>query len=69
MSNSSEHGDLVVVAIIVSLVLHALVMFFAAPHVMSRMGYGTETPRLPLTPLSGKGRAIVEPVMRDLGLL
>ena len=38
-------------------------------YVMSRMGYGTETPRLPLTPLSGKGRAIVEPVMRDLGLL
>ena len=38
-------------------------------YVMSRMGYGTETPRLPLTPLSGKGRETADQVMRDLGLL
>lgn len=38
MTNSSGHGDLVVVAIVISLVIHGLVMFFAAPHVMSRTG-------------------------------
>ena len=38
MTNSSGHGDLVVVAIVISLVLHGLLMFFAAPHVMSRTG-------------------------------
>ena len=38
MTNSSGHGDLVVLAIVVSLVLHGLLMFFVAPQVMSRTG-------------------------------
>ena len=36
MKSSSDHGDLIVLAIGVSLGLHALAMFFAAPQVMSR---------------------------------
>ena len=38
MTNSSNHGDLIVVAVVVSLVLHGLLMFFVAPQVMSRTG-------------------------------
>ena len=38
MTSSSGHGDLIVVAIVVSLVLHGLLMFFVAPQVMSRTG-------------------------------
>lgn len=38
MTNSSGHGDLIVLAILVSLVLHGLLMFFVAPQVMSRTG-------------------------------
>ena len=38
MTNSSSHGDLIVAAVAVSLVLHGLLMFFVAPQVMSRTG-------------------------------
>ena len=38
MTSSSGHGDLIVVAIAVSLVLHGLLMFLVAPQVMSRTG-------------------------------
>ena len=38
MTNSSSHGDLIVAAVVVSLVLHGLLMFFVAPQVMSRTG-------------------------------
>ena len=38
MTNSSGHGDLIVLAIVVSLVLHGLLMFLVAPQVMSRTG-------------------------------
>lgn len=37
-------------------------------YVMSRMGYGTASPRLPLTPLSDKGRAVVDPILAELGI-
>ena len=36
MTSRSGHGDLLLAAIVISLVAHALLMFFAAPHVMSR---------------------------------
>ena len=45
MKNSSEHGDLVVLAILVSLALHAVVMFFAAPQVMSQVGGASQEPK------------------------
>lgn len=35
MKNSSEHGDLIFFAVVASLILHGVLMFFAAPHVMS----------------------------------
>jgi len=35
---TSEHGDLIVLAIAISLALHAVLMFFAAPQVMSHVG-------------------------------
>lgn len=38
-------------------------------YVMGRLGYGTGEPRLPLTPLSEKGRAIVDPILRNLNLI
>jgi 4-hydroxy-tetrahydrodipicolinate synthase len=37
-------------------------------YVMGRIGYGNGIPRLPLTELSDKGKAILEPVLKDLGL-
>ena len=37
MKSSSEHGDLILFAVVASLVLHGVLMFFAAPHVMSRV--------------------------------
>ena len=53
MKNSSDHGDLIVLAIVVSLVLHGLVMFFAAPHVMSHTGVtGLEAKRTHHPPMS-----------------
>ncbi len=36
MRSSSEHGDLIFFAVVASLILHGVLMFFAAPHVMSR---------------------------------
>ena len=43
--NSSEHGDLIVLAIVVSLALHAAMMFFAAPQVMSHVGVSSKEPK------------------------
>ncbi|MBE6528804.1 MAG: 4-hydroxy-tetrahydrodipicolinate synthase [Thermoplasmata archaeon] len=37
-------------------------------YVMGRMGYGNGIPRLPLTELSPKGKAIIDPVLEELGL-
>ena len=37
MKSSSEHGDLILFAVVASLVLHGVLMFFAAPHVMSHI--------------------------------
>lgn len=37
-------------------------------YVMGRMGYGAGVPRLPLTPLSEQGRAIIDPILKDLGI-
>ena len=37
-------------------------------YVMGRMGYGNGIPRLPLTELSDKGRATLEPVLEKLGI-
>ena len=37
-------------------------------YVMGTMGYGNGCPRLPLTPLSEKGRAILDPVLKELGI-
>ena len=43
--NSSDHGDLIVLAIMVSLALHAAMMFFAAPQVMSHVGVSSKEPK------------------------
>ena len=43
--NSSDHGDLIVLAIVVSLALHAAMMFFAAPQVMSHVGVSSKEPK------------------------
>lgn len=37
-------------------------------YVMGIMGYGNGCPRLPLTPLSDSGRAILDPILKDLGI-
>ncbi len=37
-------------------------------YVMGRMGYGNGIPRLPLTEITAKGRAILDPVLENLGL-
>lgn len=37
-------------------------------YVMGTMGYGNGCPRLPLTPLSDNGKAVLDPVLRDLGI-
>ena len=37
-------------------------------YVMGRMGYGNGIPRLPLTELSDKGKTVLEPVLKNLGL-
>lgn len=37
-------------------------------YVMGRMGYGNGSPRLPLTPLSEKGRKVLDPILEKLGL-
>lgn len=37
-------------------------------YVMGTMGYGNGCPRLPLTPLSENGRAILDPILKDLGI-
>ncbi len=37
-------------------------------YIMGRMGYGNGIPRLPLTELSDRGKAILEPVLKDLGI-
>lgn len=37
-------------------------------YVMSVMGYGTASPRLPLTALSENGRKVLDPMLRDLGI-
>ena len=38
-------------------------------YVMGRLGFGTGLPRLPLTPLSEQGRARLDPVLSELGIL
>lgn len=37
-------------------------------YVMGTMGYGNGCPRLPLTPLSESGRAVIDPILADLGI-
>lgn len=37
-------------------------------YIMARMGYGENTPRLPLTPLSEAGMAKLNPILENLGL-
>ena len=37
-------------------------------YVMGTMGYGNGCPRLPLTPISENGRAILDPILKDLGI-
>lgn len=43
MKKSSDNVDLVIAAAAISLVLHALLMFFAAPQVMSQIGVSSAT--------------------------
>ena len=50
MKSSSEHGDLIVLAIVISLALHAVLMFFAAPQVMSHVGSTTLEAKRTLRP-------------------
>ncbi len=55
MKSSSDHGDLVLAAVAVSLVLHGALMFFAAPRVMSHTGSaGMEAVRTHRPPMSVK---------------
>lgn len=42
MKSSSEHGDLIFFAVGASLILHGVLMFFAAPHVMSHTAGSSE---------------------------
>jgi hypothetical protein len=44
MKRRSDNVDLVLLAIVVSLALHAGLMFFAAPQVMSRVGAASAEP-------------------------
>ena len=44
MKRRSDNVDLVLLAIVVSLALHAGLMFFAAPQVMSRIGASSAEP-------------------------
>src|SRR5574344_1463554 len=37
-------------------------------YVMGTMGYGNGFPRLPLTPLSESGKAVLDPILRELGI-
>ena len=37
-------------------------------YVMGTMGYGNGCPRLPLSPISEIGRAILDPILKDLGI-
>ena len=37
-------------------------------YVMGTMGYGNGCPRLPLTPLSDSGKAVLDPILRELGI-
>ncbi len=37
-------------------------------YVMGRLGYGSGTPRLPLTPLSDEGRTKLDPILERMGL-
>ena len=37
-------------------------------YVMGTMGYGNGFPRLPLTPLSDSGKAVLDPILRELGI-
>lgn len=37
-------------------------------YVMGIMGYGNGCPRLPLTPLSENGKAVLDPILKDLGI-
>lgn len=37
-------------------------------YVMGIMGYGNGCPRLPLTPLSESGRAVLDPILKELGI-
>ncbi len=37
-------------------------------YAMGRMRYGNGSPRLPLTPLSDKGKAVLDPVLDELGI-
>ena len=37
-------------------------------YVMGRMGYGDGRPRLPLTPLTEGGRAVLDPILAELGI-
>lgn len=55
MKDSSGHGDLVFVAVLVSLVLHGVLMFFAAPRVMSHTtGADAEAKRSARPPMKVK---------------
>lgn len=71
MKKKRDHGDLIALALCVSVVLHALVMFFAAPRVMSRTlvsGYEARRDRRPpmtvkrhaSDPLRTRGRTVPE---------
>lgn len=37
-------------------------------YIMGLLGYGSGVPRLPLTPLSAQGRAVLDPVLEGLGI-
>ncbi|MBR2255146.1 MAG: 4-hydroxy-tetrahydrodipicolinate synthase [Candidatus Methanomethylophilaceae archaeon] len=38
-------------------------------YVMSKLGFGSCVPRLPLTPLSDHGRSVIDPILKSLGMM
>ena len=74
MVNSARSGDFEIAKSIHNKLLPLFGALFCesnpipVKYVMGRMGYGNGSPRLPLTPLSEKGMAVIDPIISDLGI-
>jgi 4-hydroxy-tetrahydrodipicolinate synthase len=74
MVSSARHGDVTTARDIHERLLPLFSALFCESnpipiqYTMGRMGYGNGKPRLPLTELSERGKAILDPVLNALGL-